>query len=364
MTSPSLAGKGAYLYVVSYIEGANQNVIWAAGASERLAHAERVADAAVAAGLTHVLIKVADGIYPYNVRRKNADGKVIFNSTLPDAVDDCPAVIAALQRRGILVFGWQFVYGINPAAEAAMAIRRMRELGLDGWVVNAETHWKTYYQKEVTETVFDKKKRPVKTKVMLTFENDKPPVATLKKVAEHMEPVRAETTRLRIPLFFSGFKFPSSHPSFPFAAFLDYCEGNMPQVYPVADTRTNAHSLQLAQSLAEYRKIAPGQQIFPTGAACNHPYTQEGRNRDWLATPAQVTDFFQAAVREGLDAASIWEWDQAARRHPELWRAMAEFKWPGSQPDPVIEVAPNGAGDPMPIEDGWMARFRKLVSTP
>ena len=82
-----LKGKGAYAYVLSYLEGANQNVIWPADSPERLAHAERIADVAEAAGLTYVLIKVADGIYPYNKRRKLDTGRIIFNSTLDVAVD-------------------------------------------------------------------------------------------------------------------------------------------------------------------------------------------------------------------------------------------------------------------------------------
>src|SRR5690606_9210455 len=67
-------------------------------------------------------------------------------STLPDAVDDCPLVVKALQRRGIKVYGWQFIYGQNVAAEAAMALQRMAELALDGWVVNAEYAHKSYLQ--------------------------------------------------------------------------------------------------------------------------------------------------------------------------------------------------------------------------
>lgn len=359
-----LEGKGAFLYVISYIEGADQNVIWPADDPRRLAHAERIAVRAVRAGLTHVCIKVADGIYPYNVRR-NLNGRIIFNSTAADAIDDCPAVVKALQARGIKVYGWGFAYGSNPEAEAKIAIKRMNELGLDGWIVNAETHWKTYYQKEVVELV-PKGKKVIKTKVIKTFENAQPTVDTNQRVGQLMAPLRAECKRIGIPLWLSSFKFPSSHPSFPFAAFLDYVDGNMPQVYPIGDTRENAHSLQLAQSLREYRRINPAVMIVPTGAACDHPYVDRstGKKKTWLATPAQVKDFLEAAVREGLQAANIWEWDQAAERHPELWIPIEEFAWPGLD-QPVILVAPAGSGDPSakPVRaDAIVRRLRRLYA--
>jgi hypothetical protein len=122
----------------------------------------------------------------------------------------------------------------------------------------------------------------------------------------------------------------------------------MSQVYPIGDERVNAHSLQLARSLREYRAINDQVLQVPTGAACNHPYTLAGKTRDWLATPAQVTDFFEACEREGLSGANIWEWDQARMRHPQLWAAIAAYPWPGSESEPAIAVPPIGAGEPAP----------------
>lgn len=347
-----ITGKGVYLYTLSYIEGANKNIIWPADSPERLAWAERIADRAVAARLTHVCIKVADGIYPFNVRRKDAAGNVIYNSTLPDAIDDCPLVVKALQRRGIKVYGWQFVYGQNPEAEAAMAIQRMNELGLDGWIVNAEKHWKSYYTVEVKEG---------KTKVTKVYENAQPSAEDLRAVGLYMAPVRAETKRLGIPLFLSSFKYPSSHPSFPFAAFLGYCDGNMPQVYPIGDSRPDAHRIQLAKSLREYRAIAPEVPIVPTGGAFSESFVgYDGKAYSWTATPVQVTDFFDACLAEGLPAANVWEWFAAAEKHPELWESIVAYDCPGDE----IYVPTQGAGEqavPVHFEDGWLARYREKV---
>ena len=333
-------------------------MIWPAGSPERWAWARRVAAKAKAAGVTAVLIKVADGQRPYNVRWKDTVGKygkknqVYYNSTQADAVDDLPELVEAFHELGIRVIGWQFVYLGNEEAQAMMAIRRMRELKLDGWVVNAEFSHKSFYERE--ETIIEGKK---KKKVKKQYEYTRPQPDMLESVDAYMLPMRAETSRLGIWLGLSTYKYPSSHPSFPFAAFLQYCDVNLPQVYPLGDLRSNAHSLQLAKSLKEYRAISETP-IYPTGAACS-----EG---GWLATAAQVTDFFEACEREGLEAAGLWEWSQMDNTmplpwvsRPELWKAMADYVWPGDEspveapPEPVKPGL--GAGDPAPVD--WHQLF-------
>jgi len=317
----NLEGKGCFLYVVSYVEGSNPNVI--PSVAERQAHAVRLAEAAKSAGLSHVLIKVADGIYPYNRRRKNpVTGEIIFNSTLADATDDCILVTKELQNRNIKVYGWQFVYSRFPTKEAEMAIQRMRELDLDGWVVNAEYAHKT---------------------IINGVEAWSPPQTMIAKVGEYMAAVRAETLRLKIPLGLSSYKFPSSHPSFPFSAFLEYCDFNMPQVYPVGDPRPDAHSIQLEKSIREYMAINPDIKQIPTGGAYSQGYQVRGVTYSWVATPEQVTDFFAACERMGIEAANVWEWYAAAVRFPPLWNALAEYPWPGE-----IILPPAGEGDPLP----------------
>ena len=75
------------------------------------------------AGLSHVLIKIADGSSAYNV-------------------DLAAPVVDALKAAGLKVWGWQFVYGNEPFGEADIAIHRIGTLALDGFVVNAESAYK------------------------------------------------------------------------------------------------------------------------------------------------------------------------------------------------------------------------------
>lgn len=82
---------------------------------------KRIVQAALAAGLSHVIVKIADGTYGFNPDRKNPD-------TLP--------VIRELQSAGITVWGWQYVYGDNPGQEA------IRETGVTGFVIDAEVEYK------------------------------------------------------------------------------------------------------------------------------------------------------------------------------------------------------------------------------
>lgn len=311
-----LSGKGMFIYVLSYVEGGNPNVVLPADHSDRLAHAERIAAAAQAAGLTHVLIKVADGTLPYNRRRRREDGWIYFNSTLAGSVDDCPAVVRALQARGIQAWGWQYIYGVYPEAEADQALQRIAELGLDGFCVNAEVQFK-------------KAGMDVPARIYM----------------------QRLSTAAQVPLAFSSFKFPTYHAPLPFKVFLDYVDINMPQVYPIGDTRPNAHTIQLERSLREYRAINATVPIVPTGGAFSQSWADRyGVWHPWVATPAQVLDFYQACEAAGLPAANLWDWYSAADRFPELWTAHADYAWQGALPE---EVPPIGEGDPPPpIEEG------------
>jgi hypothetical protein len=87
----SLEGKGFYIWQVRSCEKGD---------------AEKIALLAQQAALTHVLIKIADGAFPYNY-----DWKTQKDLALP--------VVRALQERGIVVWGWHYVYGEKPRDERA-----------------------------------------------------------------------------------------------------------------------------------------------------------------------------------------------------------------------------------------------------
>jgi hypothetical protein len=79
------------------------------------------------AGLTHIFIKIADGVEAYNLDRRGADRALPF--------------VQALQISGLTVWGWHRVNGQNPLVEATIAIQRAQSLQLSGYVFEAGTEF-------------------------------------------------------------------------------------------------------------------------------------------------------------------------------------------------------------------------------
>lgn len=190
----ALEGKGFYMWKIHRCEDGDPTAI---------------AGRAQSAGLTHVLVKIADGSSAYNV-------------------DLAEPVVNALQAVGIQAWGWQFVYGDEPFREADIAVHRIRTLHLDGFVINAED---SYKGKHAAATAY-------------------------------MESLQPRISG--IPLALSSFRFPYYHTSLPWTEFLSGCDYNMPQVYWVqADNPGD----QLEQSLRQFQNIYPIRPIIATGAA-------------------------------------------------------------------------------------------------
>lgn len=188
-----LEGKGVFIWKVHRCEGGNPAAI-ARRASE--------------AGLSHVLIKIADGPRAYNV-------------------DLAAPVVEALKASGIQVWGWQFVYGNEPFGEADIAIHRIKTLALAGFVINAEVDYK----------------------------------GKNAAASAYMESLRGGTS---VPLALSSFRYPNYHKKLPWAEFLSHCDFNMPQVYWV---QADNPDQQLDRSISQFQGYPPVLPIIPTGAA-------------------------------------------------------------------------------------------------
>jgi hypothetical protein len=168
-----------------------------------------IASRAREAGLSHVLIKMADGPRAYNV-------------------DLAAPLVEALKGAGIQVWGWQFVYGNEPFGEADIAVHRIRTLRLDGFVVNAEVDYKGKHA----------------------------------AASAYIDSLKVRVTG--IPIALSSFRYPSYHPELPWTEFLSGCEYNMPQVYWV---QADNPAQQLDRCIQQFRDIYPVLPIIPTGAA-------------------------------------------------------------------------------------------------
>lgn len=202
-----LRGKGMWIWQLDQCEGGDP---------------QRILDRARQAGLTNVLVKVADGT---NLRNPGVE-----------------AFVPVLQQGGLLVWGWQYTYGHEPEQEAAVAAERIATLHLDGFTIDAEAEY-----------------------------NGQPIPA--QRYARELRSQVGEG----VPLALSSFYLPNLHMDFPYAAFLEHCDWAMPQIYWY--TRDPVQALE--QSVEQQARF--GRPVFPTGAAYPPAATAEQIGRFLLA---------------------------------------------------------------------------------
>lgn len=252
-----LTGKGMYIHAIKQCEGGDP---------------AKIAQLAKDAGLTHVLVKVLDGPYYYNLRP--VKGGAYVDDILQPLID-------ALHGNDIDVWGWQYVYLQNPVQEATNALARIRELGLDGFVIDAEVEAK----KQATNAV------------------------TYARLLNGC----------RVPVALSTYRFPKLHNDFPWKQLLEPCSLVMPQVYWMKATNSSG---QLIQCVDEYKAVTKLPMV-PTGAA----FTERG----WTASADQVLAFMKMAHTMGLSAVNFWKWDHA--RKLGLWQTIADYPYPSDRSD-------------------------------
>jgi hypothetical protein len=194
----------------------------------------------------------------------------------------------ALSKYNIKTWGWHYVYGDLPIKEAAAAIRQIRKIPLEGYIIDAESEYKGKY---TACRVF-----------MNELRNAFP----------------------TLPMGLSSYRYPKYHNDLPWTDFLSKCDLNMPQVYW---EQLRNPGEQLERSLNEFKSsVSPFRPIVPTGSA----YSANG----WYPEPAEITEFMSKAVALGLSGVNFWSWDYCRRYLPILWDTIAAFNWPGyEKPD-------------------------------
>jgi hypothetical protein len=259
----TLQGKGFYIWKVPFTEGGDNQAIL---------------DLCKSAGLSHVLIKVAneDKTYNYDKQRR---------------IDLVAPLARLLKSEGITVWGWQYIYGERPLSEARKAIQRVQELDLDGFVVNAEKE----------------------------FKQDGKEVAARTYMTELRNALPSTTIVL------SSYRFPSYHPLFPWKDFLEYVDINMPQVYWEGAHNPRA---QLIKCVREFQNFEPYRPIIPTGAA----YTAQG----WRPTAEDALIFLQTVMELKLPAVNFWSWQHCRAYLPSVWDQISEFPWSDLPPEKDI----------------------------
>ncbi len=228
-----------------------------------------IADTAKAAGFSFVGIKVADGSAPYNYDKTNNK-------------DLIPPVVEALRSKGIQVWGWQYVYGYDPVAEARIATSQMKKYAMDGFLIDAEQEYKLAGRDAVARM--------------------------------YMTELRKELPSTPIGLL--SYRWPSYHPTFPWSAFLEKCDFCMPQVYWMLSHDPQA---QLQRSVEEYARLTPSRPVIPMGPA----FSESG----WTPTNPEITWFLQKAQALKLSAANFFSWDESQIRQPAIWDAITKYPW-------------------------------------
>ena len=195
-----LRGKGYYIWQVQNCEGGS---------------AKAIASKAQQAGLTHVLIKIADGAsWAYNIDRTRD-------------VDLVPPVLTALKSAGIQVWGWHYVRGDNPLGEARLGANRARSLGLDGYVIDAEREYKGSGKK-----------------------------AAAQRYAQELRRLLGN-----MPIALSSYRYPEIDYEIPYGEFLAVCDFAMPQVY---FEHSHDPEVQLRRSLDQYMSLPNARPVVPT----------------------------------------------------------------------------------------------------
>ena len=192
-----------------------------------------------------------------------------------------PALVRALQARGLRVCAWQFVYGAQPEAEANVGAAAVAA-GADCLVIDAETAYEGRY------------------------------VAAQRYMAK----LRAEVGP-NYPLGLTAFPYVDSHPRFPYSVFLapGGAQANLPQVY-WKDIGGTVDAVS-ARTVANNRIY--GVPMAPLGQAYDAP-----RSADLQRFRALWSGY-------GAGGMSWWSWQSASA---DTWAAL-------SKPAPPPVVAPD-----------------------
>lgn len=257
----ALYGKGYFLWQIPKVERGDPIAI---------------TTRAVDAGISHILIKIADG------------SNWVYNYDRDTKFDYVPPLQNALHDAGIQVWGWHYVRGDNPIGEARLAIHRMQGLRLDGYVVDAEKE----YQKRNKDIA----------------------------ARRFMQEIRASFPD--IPIALSSYRYPRVHHQLPFEAFLEMCDFAMPQVY--FEQKHNPDE-QLEICAEQYMSLNSARPIIPTGPTYSHA--------GWRPYADDITRFMHKAQEMGLDAVNFWSYDYATRpTMSDLWNAVSDYEWPNEKP--------------------------------
>lgn len=266
---------------------------------------DRIIRRAKASGIGTLYIKSADGTGTWRQFTKS--------------------MVSRLQRAGLDVCGWHYVYGRSPVAEARASAFAKRK-GADCFVIDAETEYEGNYSGA------DRYIRKLRSLVGQKF-----------------------------PLGLSGFPYVHYHPAFPYSVFLGpgAADANLPQIY----WKTIGTSVRSSVDITWFHNRLYKRPIEPLGQTYLRP-----SKRDLL--------LFRKYMLAYGAAPSWWSWQETS---PVGWKALAQrvVKAPvgyspvrenptfkrGSSGDQVVWVQQhlNGAGIDSPVSGIFGKKTRQAV---
>lgn len=260
----------------------------------------QIVKAAKAQHVSWVSIKICDRGSSYNLRPVLS----IFGVVIAWKDDIIQPLVDALRAEGIAVYGWGYAYldngwGVLPAKEAAIAVARVKQFGLDGFFVDAEGQAAKQF----------------------------------KNAQAYIQALRDGLQDIAIGL--CSFRFPSLQTDFPWRELLAGCDFHAPQVYWIkADNSAD----QLTRSFNELTGLV-NLPFVPLGIAA------QDDNSPWKPTMSQIDAFAERAQNMGIQAVGWYEWGDAQAAGLEAYVAMLPGAGdvvdnPAPTPGPVV-VAPS-----------------------
>src|SRR3954466_6722223 len=230
-----------------------------------------------AAGIETVFVKSSDGVTPWP--------------------QFSPALVAALHAQGLRACAWQFVYGIDPAGEAAQGARAVAT-GADCLVIDAESAYQGRYA----------------------------------QAQQYIGALRAAIGSA-YPLGLTSFPYVDFHPRLPYSVFLapGAAQANLPQVY----WKAIGGSVDAVSAKTWAHNRVYGAPIAPLGQTYQSP------------TADELQRFRQVWASYGAGGLSWWSWQATPiatwatlGTPPPAPVALADPGWPtlakGSKGDEVI----------------------------
>jgi Putative peptidoglycan binding domain len=222
---------------------------------------------------------------------KSSDGSTNYWSQFS------PQLVQTLHANGLKVCAWQFVYGTNPAGEAALGAQAVAD-GADCLVIDAESEYEGRYGAAQT----------------------------------YITDLRAKIGG-SYPLGLASFPYVYDHDSFPYSVFLgpNGAQFNAPQMY----WKDIGNSVDTAYANTYISNRIYGRPIYPLGQTYQSP------------SNAELLRFREEAVDYGATGLSWWDWQETPASE---WPALAEPLQPLTSvtPNPgYTELEQGNKGDPV-----------------